>query len=276
MSNAIDRSASDADTDLLARVRDGDGRALETLLARYQGPLMRFSMRMCENPEDAEDVLQESLLAAARALPEFRGESSLSSWLYSIARSFCIKQQRGLAARARRRATVGTDHAMSVADETPAPDQSAADRELINAVDAALAALPADYREVLLLRDVEGLTAPEVAAALALNVPQVKSRLHRARVALRGRLAPVLNDLQTNLPETGCPDIAETFSQYLEGEISADLCDRMQAHVDGCAQCRGTCDSLRRTLALCHSVPAPAVPAAIQDLVRSEIRKLHP
>lgn len=278
MPSVVDARVPEPDAELLSRVRAGDGHAMEQLLARYQGSLLRFSLRMCHNPADAEEVTQESLLAAARGMAEFRGEASLSSWLYSIARSFCIKQQRGLAANARRTATVSHDEAFALADPQPSPDQAASDRELVDAVDRALAELPADYREVLLLRDVEGLTAPEVAASLALNVPQVKSRLHRARAALRQHLMPLLDaptEAQGAAADTGCPDIAETFSQYLEGEISPDLCDRMQAHVDSCAHCRNTCDSLKRTLAICHAVPSPVVPQAIQDALRAEVRKLH-
>ena len=264
------------DDELLARVRGGDSGALERLLERYQGPLLRFSMRMCRNTADAEDVLQESLLAAARGLPEFRGDSSLSSWLYSIARSFCIKQRRGLAAKARRSATVGDDEARVLPDEHDVPEQSVANHELSTAFDTALRELPEDYREVLLLRDVEGLTAPEVAESLSLNVPQVKSRLHRARVALRAQLTPLLAELQNPVPNPGCPEIVETFSQFLEGEISPDLCERMQAHVESCEHCRGTCDSLKRTLAMCHAVPAPVVPKGIQDAVRAAILQFRP
>ena len=69
----------------------GDGEALDALLRQYQPQIFRFGMKMCRDPEDAQDVLQETLLAAARTLHGFRGASSLSTWLYTIARSFCIK-----------------------------------------------------------------------------------------------------------------------------------------------------------------------------------------
>lgn len=260
--------------ELMDRARGGEAAALEALLGQYQGTLLRFCLGMCRNNADAEEVLQESLLAAARNIGDFRGDSSVTSWLYAIARSFCIKQQRGLSAQARRSATVGTDAALSVKDERPAPDQIASDRQLANAMHRALDALPQDYREVLLLRDVEGFTAPEVAETLSLNIPQVKSRLHRARAALRAELAPLFAELNERPRDAGCPDIAETFSHYLEGDISGELCDRMQAHVAGCAHCNDTCDSLKRTLALCNALPTPSVPASIQAAVRTEVRKL--
>src|SRR5690606_38585128 len=84
------------DVELLEAARNGDKAALEALLDRHQAQVYRFGMRVCRPPGDARDVLQESLLAMARGVREFRGASSLSTWLYTVARSFCIKKRRGL------------------------------------------------------------------------------------------------------------------------------------------------------------------------------------
>ncbi len=83
-----------SDDELLAAARRGDAAALETLLVRYQPHLYRFGLRMCGNVEDAGDVAQESLISMARSVRDFRGDSSVSSWLYTIARRFCIKKRR--------------------------------------------------------------------------------------------------------------------------------------------------------------------------------------
>ena len=83
-----------ADEDLLASIRAGDDVALGSLLARHAPAIYRFGVKMCRDPEDAKDVLQDTLLAAARGIREFRGASSLSTWLYTVARSFCIKKHR--------------------------------------------------------------------------------------------------------------------------------------------------------------------------------------
>src|SRR5581483_2651932 len=83
-----------SDERLLADARAGDKQALETLLERHQAQVYRFGMKMCRNPEDAKDVLQETLLAMARSVRDFRGASSISTWLYTIARSFCIKKRK--------------------------------------------------------------------------------------------------------------------------------------------------------------------------------------
>ncbi len=83
-----------SDERLLAAARAGDKQALETLLERHQAQVYRFGMKMCRDPEDAKDVLQDTLFAMARGVRDFRAASSISTWLYTIARSFCIKKRR--------------------------------------------------------------------------------------------------------------------------------------------------------------------------------------
>jgi RNA polymerase sigma-70 factor (ECF subfamily) len=84
-----------SDAELLDDVRKGDRAAIEALLSRYEASIYRFGLRMCGNEEAAREVLQETLLAAFRDLPTFRGDAAISTWLYQIARSFCIKERRG-------------------------------------------------------------------------------------------------------------------------------------------------------------------------------------
>jgi RNA polymerase sigma-70 factor (ECF subfamily) len=131
------------------------------------------------------------------------------------------------------------------------------------------------YREVLVLRDVEGLSAPEVGEIMGLGVEAVKSRLHRARVAVRERVAPLLGIPEPAAPlASACPDVVSLFSRHLEGEISADVCADMERHLAACPRCRARCDSLQRTLTLCRSSPAPAVPEPVQRSVREALRRL--
>jgi RNA polymerase sigma-70 factor (ECF subfamily) len=261
------------DEKLLEAARAGDGGALDALLARHQRQVYRFGLKMCRDEEDAKDVLQETLLAVARGLKDFRGASSVSTWLYTIARSFCIKKRRRSKFAPEQEEPLDAEadgEPMQIADSARAPDESLAGRQIEAALEAAIGSLAPMYREVLVLRDVEGLSAQEVAEVLGLTVEAVKSRLHRARLAVRERVAPLLG-----LPAPGagpslepCPDIVRIFSQHLEGEISADACARMEAHLATCRRCQGSCDSLRQTLRLCQKAPLPEVPAQVQARLR--------
>ena len=186
-----DQPGSATDGELLAAARQGDAAALEALLVRYQPQLYRFGLRMCGNAEDAGDVAQQSLISMARSLRDFRGDASVSSWLYSIARSYCIKKRRRSKFAPEREESIdapGNAAVQRVADPSPDPEHAAAGGEIEAALAAAISALDEGQREVLVLRDVEGLSAAEVAKVMGISVDAVKSRLHRARVAVRNRL----------------------------------------------------------------------------------------
>ncbi len=268
------------DQALLAAARRGDRDALEALLLRYQPRVYRFGMKMCGDQDDAKDILQETLLAMARSVRDFRGASSLSTWLYTIARSFCIKRRRRSRFAPTEPQSLDTalaDEGVQVSDPRPGPEDTVASRQIEAVLARAIAALDPMYREVLILRDIEGLSASEVAEVMGIGVDGVKSRLHRARLAVRKVIAPHLGagDGET-VQRSGqnCPDVLLLFSRHLEGEISADLCAQMERHLDGCVRCRGACESLKRTLALCHNTPTPQVPEAVQRSVRESLRRL--
>jgi RNA polymerase sigma-70 factor (ECF subfamily) len=270
-----------ADTQLLDAARGGDPRALDELLERHQRRVYRFGLKMCRDPEDAKDVLQDTLIAAARTIRDFRGASSVSTWLYTIARSFCIKHRRRSKFAPEQEESLEAREpgleARQVADPTRTADEELVGRQVEGALEKAIAGLDPMYREVLVLRDVEGLSAPEVAEIMGLTVEAVKSRLHRARMAVREAVAPILSP-DTAGPRAepiapGCPDIVQLFSQHLEGEISGDLCASMEQHLAKCPTCEARCDSLQRTLAICKNTALPEVPPAVQNSVRKAIRQ---
>ena len=274
-SPAGDAHASASDDALLSAARQGDAAALEALLVRYQPHLYRFGLRMCGNVEDAGDVAQESLISMARSLRDFRGDSSMSSWLYTIARRFCIKKRRRrkFAPTAEESLDApGIDSARHLADPAPDPERTATNQELQGALLHAIQRLDSPQREVLVLRDVEGLSAPEVARVLGVSVDAVKSRLHRARAAIREQLAPVLGPADAAPHRSMCPDVLTLFSQHLEGDLDPRVCATMEAHLDACPRCRGACDSLRRTLTICRQLPAPEVPPALAASIKTAIR----
>ncbi len=270
---------SRTDAELLEAARRGDAGSLEDLLERHQAQVYRFGMKMCRDPEDARDVLQDTLLAMARGVRDFRGASSISTWLYTIARSFCIKKRRRSKFAPEPERSLESDaspEAADLPDPGRTPDEVLASKQVHDALEQAIGALEPMYREVLLLRDVEGLSAAEVAEVLGVGVPAVKSRLHRARLSVRAHVAPLLGisppEPAAAPSKSSCPDVLELFSRHLEDEISADVCLEMERHLAGCARCRATCDSLKRTLALCRTSPSVPVPKALQDSVRVAVR----
>lgn len=267
-----------AEMKLARAAREGDPVAMRRLLEELSGPIYRFGRRFCRNAEDAEDALQESLAALVRTLPRWRGDSALSTWAYSVARNTCGRMRRrraGQPAQIESLEDEGTRaDALRVAASGPDPAREFERRSLREALDHALASLPPAQREVVILRDVEGLSAPEVAAALGLGEEAVKSRLHRARLALRDALAAHRGEAPPAPPRRGCPDVARMLSRHLEGELDATTCRRLAAHVDACGDCGRACSSLRRALGACARSAPGAVPRATRMAIRRAIERV--
>lgn len=172
--------------DELARAAaKGDIDAFETLLGLYQNKVYGLALRMCGSEEDAWDVAQEAFLAAWRALPGFRGESGFSTWLYRLTANAAIDCLRREKKRRGELSIEGGELPLSLPDAGPGPQEAAEGGELRAAVGAALARLTDQHRTVLILRELQELSYEEIAGALGLDLGTVKSRISRARKALR-------------------------------------------------------------------------------------------
>jgi RNA polymerase sigma-70 factor (ECF subfamily) len=173
------------DAPLLARLRDGDPGAFETLVITYQHRVFGIALRMLGSRAEAEDIAQETFLRAHRAVGEFRGEARLGTWLYAIASRLCLNR---LASAPRRLERAGDAALLRL----PASDTDAAAAlersEMDAALQQAIAELPEERRIVVVLRDLEGLAYEEIAEALGLELGTVRSRLHRARLDLKAKL----------------------------------------------------------------------------------------
>ena len=256
-----------SDTERLERAKAGDAAAMAEILGALAPVLGRYGRAMCRNDTDAEDVLQDALLAVAQNLPSFEGRASLSSWAYMLARTACARKRRGL----KNQPFTHEDDAPAAVDDRPSPEAATESLELRGLVRHALEGLSEDYREVLVLRDVEGLTAPEAAEALGIGVDALKSRLHRARGALRDAIAPALEGRVPKSSGATCPDPVEMLSRHLEGELDATTCARMEDHVKSCPSCGPACKSLRSALAICRA-SGGEVPAHVQESVQKAMR----
>jgi RNA polymerase sigma-70 factor (ECF subfamily) len=264
---------------LLSAARGGERKALDRLLQLLSGPVYRFGLGFCGDPHDAEDVAQVTLAALARSLHGFRGESSLTTWAYTVARNACTRQRRPKAQAPARLESLdaGTSTrpgALQVADPREDPHRALERTELRAALQRAIAALPPSQREVLVLRDVEGLPAKQVGEALRLSERAVKSRLHRARVALRELLAPYAPHAPLAEAAPRCPDTARLMSRYLEGELDAEACAKLELHVKSCPDCGATCATLKDALITCRSWRGEKLPEQIRTSLKQAIRQV--
>jgi RNA polymerase sigma-70 factor (ECF subfamily) len=182
--------ADRTDEELVRLSAGGDRRAFEVLVGRHGDALFRYARRTCGSDRDGEDALQDGLLAAWRGARTFRGEASARTWLFQVVIHACRRRTRRRAGEPERHDRVEAAEALA-ADERPADERVAAAQQGA-ALERALGALDAEAREVLLLRDVEGLSGDEAAAALGLGLAAMKSRLHRARLELKERVEDVL------------------------------------------------------------------------------------
>ena len=169
---------------LISRARTGDREAFSALVEQYRDNVYRLAYRMCGNEYDADEAAQEAFVAAWRALPNFRGDAKFSTWLYRLTTNAAIDVMR----REKRRQTIGDGEMIEVADESDSPQETVERTEQQEAVQKALATLSDEYREVLLLRYMEELDYAEIAEVLKLPSGTVKSRINRAKAALKTAL----------------------------------------------------------------------------------------
>lgn len=171
---------------ILARARRGDLTAFEELVRQNEKRVYAVALRSCGSPEDAADITQEVFLRAWRSIESFRGDSGFTTWLFRITANLCVDFARRKTAQPPVQSLEGEDEAgRPVADPAPTPEEQLENSELGRELAAALDAVSEEHRRIVLLRDVSGLSYTEIAEALEISEGTVKSRLSRARIALR-------------------------------------------------------------------------------------------
>ena len=191
------RPAGDPDAVLVERLRRRDGGAAKALVASYGDRVYRLAIRITGNSSDAEEVVQDALWAGIHKIDGFRGTAAFGTWVYRITANAAYQKRRGRLVE--RNATSWDDlapsldekgrHAQPGLDWAPRLKDPALQAEVQSVLRAAIEELPEDHRAAFLLHDVEGLSNPEIAEALQTKPATVKSRVHRARLFLRSRLA---------------------------------------------------------------------------------------
>ena len=190
----------DADAELVEALRREEPDAAERLVERYGDRVYRLAMRITGLNEDAEEAAQDALWTAARKIHMFKGESAFGSWVYRITANAAYQKLR---TRRQKAAEIAMDdvlpsldgdgrHFEPMDDWSNRVDEQALQGELRRVLQQAIDDLPADYRTALVLHDVEGLSNPDIAEALNISLPAVKSRVHRSRLFVRKHLAEYL------------------------------------------------------------------------------------
>jgi len=191
-------STADSDEELVRKAQNADERAFGVLVSRYESKVYSLALKMVRNPEDAEDVLQDTFLRAYRGIKLFRGHSTFSTWIYRITANSALMRL-----RKKQLPMVSIEDAdereapVNIADWTPGPVDQLLNQESRKVMQEAIDSLQPEFRQVFILRDVEELSNTEVAEILELSVAAVKSRLHRARLKVRDKLAGYFGEPKT-------------------------------------------------------------------------------
>jgi len=190
-----------ADAELVTLAQQGDTRAFDELVVRYRDKVYRLAYKILRNEDDAAEALQDAFTSAFRGLKNFKAESTFSTWLYRVATNASLMKY-----RKRRDDHVSLEQSqspqrdaepMAIPDWSQQPLEELLDAETRDVMEEGLRRLPEELRTVFILRDEEGHSNAEVAEMLDLSVAAVKSRLHRARIALRDRLDRYFRDRMT-------------------------------------------------------------------------------
>jgi RNA polymerase sigma-70 factor (ECF subfamily) len=278
------RSEIEQAVELLQR---GDDEALEQTLALLQNTVFSFSMRVCGQRQDAEDTMQEVLLKSIPHLPKFDSPKALVVWLYKVAKNRCLMS--------RRRSKFAPNRELSLEELMPDrreleklssesginPERFAIRSEEAGMLRDAIQKLPAPYRIVLVLRDMEGLTDEEVAEITGLRAGTVRVRLHRARLFVRKEL------MKAWKPQAGrntgasreepkaprCKAMFAELSNYLDEQLDDSLCEELERHLDGCGPCKVFLASLEATIEQCRRSPAENLSGNAAARLRKELMK---
>lgn len=175
--------------ELILRCRQGDEAAFEALIRLHEKRVYALCRRMCRREDDALEAAQDTFLAVWRGVGSYRADAAFSTWVYRLATNACLDLLRRERKHGGDVPLDGGENLVDPTDPAPQPEEAVERAETRRAVREALLALPEEYREVLLLRETEQLSYAEIAEATGLELGTVKSRISRARTALRNYLA---------------------------------------------------------------------------------------
>ncbi len=275
-----------------------DSKSLEEALALLQGTVFSFSMKVCGQRQDAEDTMQEVLLKSVPNLPKFDNPKALMVWLYKVAKNRCLMS--------RRKSKFAPKEDLSLEELVPdgrelqklsgsldgTPETSLLRRENAKRLREAVQRLPAEYRLILVLHDMEELSDGDIAEITGFRLGTIRVRLHRARLFVRKELAKQdQHRMQHKMAEPSrevqlsaqprqrhCKEMFAELSNYLDDELDDSLCDELEKHMDGCEPCKAFLSSLEKSIQQCRMAPNespdPRVAARLRRELMAEYQKL--
>jgi len=265
--------------------------SLDEALTLLQQSVFSFSMHICGRREDAEDTMQEVLLKSLPNLSKFESPKALVVWLYKVAKNRCLMS--------RRRSKFAPKQELSLEELMPDrkelettvqlgvnPEDFVIRSQEARSLREAIQRLPPQYRIVLVLRDMEGLTDEETAEITGLRAGTVRVRLHRARLFVRkelmkerqgrGKHRRPLPSRTMAVPEprpARCKAMFAELSTYLDEQLDDSMCDELERHLDGCEPCKAFLSSLQATIEQCRKSPAESPNGKKAGKLRKEILK---
>ncbi|HEV2196017.1 MAG TPA: sigma-70 family RNA polymerase sigma factor [Candidatus Acidoferrum sp.] len=268
-----------------------DSKSLEEALELLQKTVFSFSMKVCGQRQDAEDTMQEVLLKSVPNLPKFDSPRALMVWLYKVAKNRCLMS--------RRKSKFAPKKDLSLEELMPdrqelqklsgspdgTPETSLLHRENAKRLREAVQRLPAEYRLILVLHDMEELSDGDVAEITGLRPGTIRVRLHRARLFVRKELAkqeqqPMRRQAAKRAGEIHslalprqrrCKEMFAELSNYLDDELDDSLCEELEKHMDGCEPCKAFLSSLEKSIQQCRIAPNESSDPHIAARLRREL-----
>ncbi|MFZ5801305.1 MAG: sigma-70 family RNA polymerase sigma factor [Candidatus Omnitrophota bacterium] len=251
---------------------------LRQIFESYRLKIYNLALRMARKREDAEDILQNTFLKVIKNIKYFRNESALSTWIYRIA----INEAK---MKWRKDKSLGRLVKLEKEDLTnrpqPLADKQLEREELKNVVEAAIKNLPLKYRLTVLLRDYEQMHYAEIARILNINLPTLKTRLHRSRIFLRQGLESYFQDqtipafnprLKASLGKTQCVLATRFLERFMSEDLPAKQRRSFKQHISDCRSCRKFTQAFQKAVSLTKSLQCEDIPPALAQKILSFLK----
>jgi len=275
-----------------------DQQSLEQALELLQGTVFSFSMKVCGQREDAEDTMQEVLVKALPYLPKFESPRALLVWLYKVAKNRCLMSRRKSKFAPKQNLSLeelmpDRQELAQLGKEGPVnPETLAIRSQQAKRLREVIQELPPEYRIILVLRDMEGLTDEEVGDITGLRPGNVRVRLHRARLFVRKRLArygekararkesdTLAHAVVAAAPQklaASCKVLFAQLSDYLDEQLDDSLCEKLEEHLDECEPCKMFLNSLEATIVQLRQLPSETLNKADSAKIRRDVMSRYP